>query len=450
MDLDIDRLFTGLDLADRRSLVVAVSGGSDSLSLLFLTHAYLSAHAPHVRLLAATVDHGLRPEAAGEASAVQQLCHSCGIDHRTLLWQGEKPKSGLIAAAREARYELLAHAAEEFGADIILVGHTMDDQAETVAMRAERGAGSGLAGMARTMLFDDRVWIVRPLLGVRRTALRRWLTRRNLEWIDDPSNENPAFERVRMRAQLAESGNVEVIAEQADRAGLARRALSADAAALICRHTQMPSPGLFRADAELLGEPSGSDEATLLAIRGLLALAGGTSHLPDVDRSRELLSIVRAGPARVALSRTVIERRGGALWLMRERRGVASISASDAKDIWDGRWQVRGLDGDVTLRLCATGPRPAQRDAPSPGSPPRGLVSAALALEPALFERENFVGAADSQEARNRFIHARPIVAPFARFLPDFDLALAGALAALRQARVPPPSPWKDHIEEGP
>src|SRR5690606_40820696 len=151
MDPDIDRLFAGLDLADRRSLVVAVSGGSDSLSLLFLTRAFLQSHASHVRLLAVTVDHNLRPEAADEALAVQRLCQRFGIEHRTLVWRGDKPASGLIAAAREARYDLLAEAAEGIGADVILVGHTLDDQAETVAMRAQRGAGAGLAGMARSL-----------------------------------------------------------------------------------------------------------------------------------------------------------------------------------------------------------------------------------------------------------------------------------------------------------
>lgn len=450
MDPDIDRLFAGLDLADRRSLVVAVSGGSDSLSLLFLTRAFLQSHASHVRLLAVTVDHNLRREAADEAMAVQRLCQRFGIEHRTLVWRGDKPASGLIAAAREARYDLLAQVAEEIGTDVILVGHTLDDQAETVAMRAQRGAGAGLAGMARSMLFDERVWIVRPLLGERRDALRKWLTARDISWIDDPSNDNPNFERVRMRSQLAQDGTAEGIAHEAEEAGRSRRTTSNDAAWLIDRHVTMPVPGLFRVNPEMFAKTAVDPEAVLLAFRALLAIVGGTPYLPDADRSRALMAMMGKGPARVALSRVVVDRRKNDIWLMRERRNLPTIEVRNLQQAWDGRWVLHGGDEASDLRVSAAGSGGYDDNVSVGKTVPRSLARAGMMTEPALYDGEDLIGGIAGQAARERGVQARPVVAPYARFMPDFDLALASTLASLRGAKVVPRSPWKNHIEEGP
>ena len=185
-------------------ILVAVSGGSDSKGLLLALHEAIRearGGMPGFSLAACTVDHALRPESAAEADAVAQLCARLGIVHRTRRWDGAKPTAGLQAAARNARYSLLSDAAEETGASCVVTGHSRNDQIETVAMRSMRSqeGSPGLAGMADAVLFNRTTWILRPLLGLDRSAIRDDLVARGEDWLDDPSNESDRFERVRVR-----------------------------------------------------------------------------------------------------------------------------------------------------------------------------------------------------------------------------------------------------------
>lgn len=447
MDLDPRALFGGIETG--RGLVVAVSGGSDSLALLLLLDAFVRGSASPVRLTAVTVDHGLRPEAAREAAQVAALCGARGITHRTLTWQGQKPKTGLSAAAREARYDLLAAAADAAGAAVVLTGHTLDDQAETLAMRAVRGEGVGLAGMAAATLFDGRIWIVRPLLGLRRQALRDWLRARGVGWIEDPSNDNPAFERARVRQALDEAG-IEALALRARAAGEARTALAEAAATLVERFATRPAPGLLRLEHGLFDPAAADPEAALLVLRTLLATAGGAARLPDPVRSRSLLSrLAERAPLRATLSRAVVDVRAGGVFVRREARGLPTVSLGVAATIWDGRLRIRAAGGSPEAGAFAVGPfGPARvgEAAPEVADVPASLVRAALAVEPALLAAGAFVGPATGEAAAVRGVTAVPVVAPFARFLPGFDLALAAALGRLVGAPMLPAAPWKHHI----
>jgi tRNA(Ile)-lysidine synthase len=151
-------------LAEPTRILVAISGGSDSTGLLLsLAEALKGGSNSQISLCAATVDHALRAESADEARQVATLCQSLNIPHVTCIWQGEKPKTGIMAAAREARYGLLADAADKLHADLIVTAHTFDDQQETLAMRGLR-SGQGSTGIADAVLFDRRIWIARPFL----------------------------------------------------------------------------------------------------------------------------------------------------------------------------------------------------------------------------------------------------------------------------------------------
>ena len=171
---------------------VAVSGGGDSLALLLLA----SAACPN-QVQAATVDHGLRPQSAGEAALVASVCKSLGVTHAVL--RPEAPLTGnLQSAARRARYALLEAWRTEHGLDWILTAHHADDQAETLLMRLNRG--SGVAGLSGVRPVNGRV--LRPLLGWRRAELAGIVADAGLEAVEDPSNTDPRFDRARLRRRL--------------------------------------------------------------------------------------------------------------------------------------------------------------------------------------------------------------------------------------------------------
>jgi tRNA(Ile)-lysidine synthase len=203
-------------------LAVAVSGGRDSLALTLLANDWAAAQGG--RVVGLIVDHGLRAEAAHEAEATRALLARHGIDADILRWRGPKPAHGLQEAARRARYDLLFEACRRRGILHLLVAHHADDQAETVAMRAARGSGAdGLAGMA-ALVERRHARLLRPLLPVRRARLTATLEAAGVAWIDDPSNADPRFERVRRRAEVLDPVDPDEGERRAAREGRLARA----------------------------------------------------------------------------------------------------------------------------------------------------------------------------------------------------------------------------------
>ncbi len=184
-------------------LALAVSGGPDSLALLRLAHAALPG-----RVAAATVDHGLRPEAAAEAAHVAQLCAALGVPHDTLTV--EVGEGNVQAQARAARYAALAGWMEGEALAALATAHHADDQAETLVMRLNRGSGvAGLAGVReRALVPGTRLALLRPVLGWRRARLAQLAA--GMQPVQDPSNHDLAFDRVRIRQALADSDWVDV------------------------------------------------------------------------------------------------------------------------------------------------------------------------------------------------------------------------------------------------
>ena len=217
------------DWKDAPAIVLAVSGGPDSIALMWLAARWRRTLARGPRLIAVTVDHGLRPEAAREARDVKRLARALDLPHRTLRWTGAKPETGLPAAARSARYRLLAQAARTQGATHVLTAHTRDDQAETLLMRMLRGSGiAGLAAMARQSERDG-VLVARPFLQVSKAQLAATLKKAKISFADDPTNRDPNFTRPRIRTIMpvlaAEGGDARNLARLASRLARANAAV---------------------------------------------------------------------------------------------------------------------------------------------------------------------------------------------------------------------------------
>jgi tRNA(Ile)-lysidine synthase len=237
---ELRSLFADLANLPDPAVVLAVSGGPDSTALLLLAARWRKAMRSGPKLVAVTVDHGLRPEAKNEAAAVHRLARSLGVEHRTLRWSGRKPRTGLQEAARDARYRLLADAARKVSARLVLTAHTLDDQAETVLFRLARGSGlTGLAAMTKVAPMpgaspprggkDRPVLVVRPLLDVPKRRLIATLRKAGISYADDPSNRDPRFMRTRLRKTMP---------------ALAREGLSAERLALLARRLRRADDAL--------------------------------------------------------------------------------------------------------------------------------------------------------------------------------------------------------------
>jgi tRNA(Ile)-lysidine synthase len=280
------------DIACVASAILAVSGGPDSTALMFLAARWRAARRNGPKLVAVTVDHGLRSESAREAASVKRLAATLKLEHRTVRWTGRKPATGLQEAARAARYRLLLAAARREGARHILTGHTLDDQAETVLFRLARGSGlTGLAGIARTSALDQMT-LIRPLLDLPKARIVATLNAAKIPFIDDPSNRDPHFARTRLR-QLAPA--------------LAREGLDARRLATLARRLERAEQALARATEQALAQlcRKGSTEARQMVMDGR-----GFSELPTEIALRALgraiREIGREGPVELGKLETLL------------------------------------------------------------------------------------------------------------------------------------------------
>lgn len=306
---------------------LAVSGGSDSLALMHLAARWAAPR--RAALLVLTVDHGLRPEAAAEAAWVAGAAHRLGLGHRTLRWTAPEPRQ---PAARRARHALLSAALKSAGGQLLLTGHTADDQAETILMRVRQGSGwYGLAGMRRLALSPvwpegEGVWIARPLLGWRRPALRRWLDGQGAAWIDDPSNDNPAFERVRVRTLLA--GRPELTRRLLRlQAGFAALRAVEDAFLSRWLDAEVSVPASGQLTARFSGLPAGR------AARALGLLIQAVSGRETPPRSEALVALAArlgevSGFRGATLGGVRLHRQGGRISLSAEAGRVADAPSS--------------------------------------------------------------------------------------------------------------------------
>lgn len=196
---EIERI---LPLKNQLKIAISLSGGCDSTALVFLVNEILKQ--THWQLFCITIDHRLREDSTKEANQVSELMKQYGINHIIISWNGEKPKSNIQEKARIARYKLLTDFCNDNNIDYLLTAHQKNDQAENFIIRSEHGSGLyGLSGIPKVTEFNQTK-IIRPLLEFSREELQDFLIAKNIAWIEDPSNENEKFARVRARKFLNE------------------------------------------------------------------------------------------------------------------------------------------------------------------------------------------------------------------------------------------------------
>ena len=317
-------------------LGVAVSGGSDSLALLHLLH-----EANVAPLSVVTVDHGLRPEAAGEALHVARICEVLGLPHVVLEWEGWDGHGNLQAEARRTRYAVIAEWAAGQGLDAVALGHTRDDQAETFLMRLAREAGVGGLAAMRDRFRRDGMEFHRPLLGVSRGSLRDWLGGRGARWIEDASNADESFERVRVRKALE---------------ALSPLGVTPDALSTVAEQLRQAEEALSMAASDWARHQISEDRGDLVIDRaGLLELPretgrrilsdavlwlSGAEYPPRRDSISGLWPAIRGG-IKTTLGGSVLLNTQETCRITREHAAVAGlVTPTDA--LWDGRWRLSG------------------------------------------------------------------------------------------------------------
>jgi tRNA(Ile)-lysidine synthase len=366
---ELDGLFAPLLEAHAGEAVgLAVSGGSDSTALMVLFADWLRRRscnlAQHTVL---TVDHRLRPQSSAEAETVAHLAAKLGFRHATLVWEGRKPQTGLQAAAREARYRLMADHTRANGIAALLTAHTRDDQAETLLMRLARGSGlDGLAGMApSTRLGALRV--LRPFLDIPKARLRATLEARAIPWIEDPSNQSPAFERTRLRvggetlAGLGLTG--EMLALTARRLQRARTAIEAmtDSYCADPGVVHTDRCGFFRIDRARLAQAP--EEVLLRVLARCIAAAGGSDEPVPLGKLEPIVDRLFRSAATAAgswtLARALVSEAPEAIQIEREpgRQPPPRLTlAGGASSLWDGRFAVAvAASFEGTLEVGALG-----------------------------------------------------------------------------------------------
>ncbi len=344
-------------------VVLAVSGGSDSTALMHLAVRLLGPE----RAIVVSVNHGLRPEAAAEIALVSAQAAQLGLRHETANWDWDG-QGNLQAAARAGRWECLRRAALAHGAGWVWTGHTQDDQIETALMRLARGSGvDGLTGMYPQSRRAG-LRIGRPLLGIARAALREWLTDHGISWSDDPSNDDPRFDRVRTRQMMAQLQSLGLtpkrLLQTIDHMQAAHVSLQDAARAFAATHVRQDAGDLILTHDVFEVDRADAPRRVLAAAIGWV---GSRRYRPRFESLRDVARQARDGRT-VTLGGVIMSSEAGnRVRLTREAAATEPLqlttdgTADPAGATWDTRWY---LEGQVKPGLTIKALGEALRDCP--------------------------------------------------------------------------------------
>jgi len=394
-------------------VAVALSGGPDSLALTFILAAWCAETGGC--LTALTVDHALRPASAAEARQVAAWMAGRRIPHVILPWEGEKPATGLMAAAREARYALLDHWCRENGVLHLALGHQREDQAATFLMRLKRGSGlDGLSAMPHATEGFPRH--LRPLLDIPRARLKATLRALSHDWIEDPSNSNPAFERSAATEFVA---NANPLALTAARIALAVKSLARArtaieegvAAALAASVTLSPLGPALLDPAPFARHP---EEVRLRALAHLLMTVGGEAYTPRLERLERLLCAIETGALRHGrtLAGCRIRPEDGKIRLLREAAAIAPQTVIDKTDFrWDRRFRL-SLSPALAAGTTFIGPLTPERWREIREDAPTTLPALLRPTLPVLWDENGIVAAPFTGYCREGVTMPQAVFAP--------------------------------------
>ncbi|WP_319532904.1 tRNA lysidine(34) synthetase TilS [uncultured Cohaesibacter sp.] len=345
-DDEIDAILAPLRHHNR--LLLAVSGGADSLALMILCAEWQTRCDNAPEILVASVDHGLRPDAASECAYVARLAEERGLRHTTLVWNETPTEASLQTQAREARYRLLAEHARQTDCSAIGLAHHLDDQAETLIMRLIRGSGvTGLGAMRAEQPHKD-LSLLRPLLAVPKSRLMASLRARDLNWIEDPSNQSKNYLRVRVRGllpELAKEGcDAHRLAATAHRMQRADDTLSTLAEELF-QKLMRKEPGRALS-FDPLSYAGCLEELRLRLCRMMLVEVAGAGYPPREERLVSLDAALCSLSGGAYSKRTVggccFEWARGRVWVYREpgREAKKALLASNGSTDWQGLYDI--------------------------------------------------------------------------------------------------------------
>jgi tRNA(Ile)-lysidine synthase len=406
----VDTLF--FCLKSFSNLALAVSGGADSLCLLILFDEWRRRNRWPGTAEILCVDHGLRPESALEAEFVAKAAAARGLSFRLLRWAGDKPGSNVQEEARRARYRLMAGRMRESGAEVLVLAHHLDDQAETFLDRLTRGSGvSGLSAMAADEPDGPSgLRLLRPLLEVPKQQLEATLSARRVDWCSDPSNNDPKYKRSRLRALMAllagEGLSAERIARTARNIRRAREALDATARDLAARHVEEHEAGPLRLDRNVYRAI-----AEEFRLRLLTYLASRATGVPPRLRLEKLEALdqrlMSGGKGRHTLAGALFEMGSDTIWCWREpgRIPPETISHLRGTGLWDNRFRYHVPEGDdqsASTGSLTLGPLSASPASPGQIDWPQGWPRVAFDCAPAIWAEDELV--------LSTFVHVRSAV----------------------------------------
>ena len=384
---------------------VAVSGGGDSIALLHLVHRC----APHAgwKVEAVTVDHALRDASAAEAESVAAYCATLGVPHASLRWDHGAIAGNVMDAARRARVRLIGDWARDCGIAHVALGHTADDQAETFLMGLARASGlDGLAGMRRDWREGGIIW-GRPLLGHRRADLRSYLQRHGIAWVDDPTNDDDSYTRIKARKALVALGSlgitVEGLTATANHLAVAQHALDDCMQTAVKLHASETGGGLHINRAGFDALPFDLQRRLLLAAIGWLS---GDPYPPRSQKQATLLAAIR-GRRDATLNGCRFLSCPDMIRILREPKAIAAHETLTTA-LWDNRWHLDGSHAaGLTIRALGDGLRqiPDWRAA--------GVPRDALIVTPAVWQGDTLIAAPLANFAHGWTATVRPAFVSF-------------------------------------